>query len=40
LRRDYPVLLGILFFSALLVLIANALTDLLYRIIDPRVRAR
>jgi len=38
LRRDYPTLLGILFFSALLVVIANVLTDLLYRLIDPRIR--
>jgi peptide/nickel transport system permease protein len=38
LRRDYPTLLGILFFSALLVMLANILTDLAYRLIDPRIR--
>ncbi len=38
LRRDYPTLLGILLFSSMLVLIANALTDLAYRRIDPRMR--
>ena len=38
LRRDYPTLLGILLFSAVLVMIANALTDLAYRWIDPRIR--
>lgn len=38
LRRDYPTLLGILFFSAILVIVANLLTDLVYRMIDPRIR--
>ena len=39
LRRDYPTLLGVLFFSALIVILANMATDLLYRVIDPRIRA-
>lgn len=38
LRRDYPTLLGILFFSSLLVVVANILTDLAYRFADPRIR--
>ncbi|MDR1656583.1 MAG: ABC transporter permease [Deltaproteobacteria bacterium] len=38
LRRDYPVLLGILFISAMMVILANIVTDALYRLIDPRVR--
>ena len=38
LRRDYPTLLGILFFAALMVVIANLLTDLSYRLADPRIR--
>lgn len=38
LRRDYPTLLGILFCSALLVITANIVTDLIYRLIDPRIR--
>ncbi|WP_158966818.1 ABC transporter permease [Chachezhania sediminis] len=38
LRRDYTTLLGILLFSAILVMIANALTDIAYRWIDPRMR--
>jgi peptide/nickel transport system permease protein len=37
-RRDTPMLLGILFFSALIVIVANVLTDLSYRLIDPRIR--
>lgn len=38
LRRDYPTLLAILLFSAMLVMVANILTDLAYRLIDPRIR--
>lgn len=37
LRRDYPVLLGVLFFSAMMVVLANILTDLSYRLADPRI---
>lgn len=40
LRRDYPTLLGILVISAMLVMIANLLTDLAYRLVDPRIRGR
>ncbi|USG62511.1 ABC transporter permease [Sneathiella marina] len=40
LRRDSPTLLGILFFSALLVLIVNILIDITYRLIDPRISAK
>lgn len=40
LRRDSPTLLGILFFSTLMVIVANILTDLCYRLIDPRIRIR
>ena len=39
LRRDYPTLLGILFCSALVVMLATLATDGLYRVIDPRIRA-
>jgi peptide/nickel transport system permease protein len=39
LRRDSPTLLGILFFSALIVIVVNLLTDLSYRLIDPRIRS-
>ena len=40
LARDTPTILGILFFSALVVIIGNLLTDLVMRMIDPRVRGR
>ncbi len=36
--RDYPVLMGILMFTALLVVLGNLLADLVYATIDPRVR--
>lgn len=36
--RDYPVVMGILFVSALLLLIGNILSDLLVALIDPRIR--
>ncbi len=38
LRRDYPTLLGVLFFASVVVVLANLLTDLSYRLIDPRIR--
>ena len=38
LRRDTPMLLGLLIASAALVIVANLLTDLVYRLIDPRIR--
>jgi peptide/nickel transport system permease protein len=37
LRRDSPMMLGILMFSSVMVIIANALTDWTYRLIDPRI---
>ncbi len=39
LRRDSPTLLGILFFSSLMVIVVNLLTDLAYQLIDPRLRS-
>lgn len=38
--RDTPTILGILFFSALVVIVGNLLTDLVLRLIDPRIRNR
>ena len=38
LRRDYPTLLGVLFFSSLVVVVMNQVTDLCYRLIDPRIK--
>jgi peptide/nickel transport system permease protein len=39
LRRDTMTLLGILFFSALMVVVLNIITDIVYRLIDPRIKS-
>jgi len=39
LNRDFPLLLGILFVSAVLVVIVNIITDFSYRLLDPRIRS-
>jgi peptide/nickel transport system permease protein len=39
LRRDYPTILGVLLFSSIVVIVMNLLTDLAYRLIDPRIKA-
>lgn len=39
LRRDFPLLLGILFFSAIVVVVVNLLTDVIYQFLDPRIRS-
>jgi peptide/nickel transport system permease protein len=36
--RDYPVLLGIFLFATITVVLANLVTDLVYGLIDPRIR--
>lgn len=36
--RDYPVIMGLLMFTALLVLAGNLMADLLYAATDPRIR--
>jgi microcin C transport system permease protein len=40
LQRDYPVALGILVIAALLMLVGNILSDIIYAFIDPRIRFR
>jgi peptide/nickel transport system permease protein len=40
LQRDYPVLLGIFLILSIVVILFNMATDLLYRLIDPRMHAR
>ena len=39
LARDTPTIMGILFFSSLVVIVVNIITDLVLRMIDPRIRA-
>lgn len=38
--RDYPVLQGCLFVSAVIIVLANLLTDLICLLLDPKVRCR
>jgi microcin C transport system permease protein len=37
-QRDYPVALGILVIGSLLMLIGNILSDVIYALVDPRIR--
>ena len=37
--RDFPVLQGVTLLAAVIVLVVNQIVDLLYRLIDPRIRA-
>ncbi|MFY9269353.1 MAG: ABC transporter permease [Candidatus Manganitrophaceae bacterium] len=37
-NRDYPLIMGVTLVYALLIVIANLVVDLLYTLIDPRVR--
>lgn len=36
--RDYPVLMAIIMVTAILVVLSNLLTDVLYAVVDPRIR--
>jgi oligopeptide transport system permease protein len=40
LNRDYTLVLGIVIFYATLVVALNLVVDLLYGVIDPRIRRR
>jgi len=37
-KRDYPVLMGILLINSLLVIIFNLIADILYAVLDPRIK--
>jgi peptide/nickel transport system permease protein len=39
-REDWPVLQGVVIFTSVLVIVANLVVDLLYALLDPRVRLR
>lgn len=36
--RDYPTVMGILMFTAILVLLGSLIADLLYSVVDPRIK--
>jgi peptide/nickel transport system permease protein len=37
-QRNYPVIMGVVMFSALLIVIGNLLADIGYALVDPRIR--
>jgi peptide/nickel transport system permease protein len=39
-QRDYPILMGLLFFLASLVILGNLLSDVAYGVVDPRISLR
>ncbi|MDK9698630.1 MAG: ABC transporter permease subunit [bacterium] len=39
-NRDYPIVLGVMVISSLIGLLGNIISDILYAIIDPRIRFR
>ena len=38
--RDYPVVLGVFIYGSIIVIVANLIVDILYAILDPRIRIR
>jgi peptide/nickel transport system permease protein len=37
-NRDYPVIMGVCLLSAIVVLVANLITDILYALADPTIQ--
>lgn len=37
-QRDYPLMLGLLLITSVTVIIVNIITDLIYGVVDPRIR--
>jgi ABC-type dipeptide/oligopeptide/nickel transport system permease component len=38
LARDYPLIIGIILITSIAVVLINLITDILYAIVDPRIR--
>jgi len=36
--RDYPLLMGILLLGSVMVVVFNLVADVLYAVLDPRIR--
>ena len=36
--RDYPVIMGVCLLSAIVVLVANLVTDIVYALVDPTIQ--
>ena len=39
-NRDYPVIMGVCLLSAIVVLAANLITDILYALADPTIQLK
>ncbi|MBA2758284.1 MAG: ABC transporter permease subunit, partial [Chloroflexia bacterium] len=37
-NRDYPIVMGLTLILAMIILMANLITDVAYGLIDPRIR--
>ena len=37
-NRDYAVLMGLTLITAILVLVGNLISDILYSLVDPRIK--
>jgi len=38
--RDYPLIMGMVIIVSVIVIIVNIITDIIYSLIDPRIRYR
>jgi peptide/nickel transport system permease protein len=38
-KRDYPILMGILILGAVLIILGNLIADLIYGLLDPRIKS-
>lgn len=38
LDRDYPLIMALLLMTTVIILLSNLIADLLYAVIDPRIR--
>lgn len=36
--RDYPLIMGVALLTAVVVLVANLITDILYALVDPTIK--
>lgn len=37
---DYPVIMGITLFSSLMLIFGNLVADILYSVVDPRIKLK
>ena len=37
-NRDYPIIMGMTIFIAALIIFMNLISDIIYKIVDPRIR--